>query len=109
MKRALFLGDLHSLHRVGLCHPFYQTMFQTADKFAAIRAECWNWFAKHIERGQSPERTAEVLVHEVMHALWATFDIGDEGEEETVIKRMAAGLADVARENPVFVDILLKR
>ena len=62
-----------------------------------------------IELGASPERTAEVLIHEVMHALWAAFDIGDEADEETAIKRIAAGLADVARENPVFVDILLKK
>ncbi len=60
-----------------------------------------------IEESITPSRQAEVLLHEILHALYAYFDISKEGDkEETVVSRLAEGLATVFKDNPALIKYL---
>lgn len=51
----------------------------------------------------------DTLLHEVMHAVWATMDVQLSKWEEHVIRKMATGLALVLKQNPELVQHLTKQ
>lgn len=53
-----------------------------------------------------PDRSAEVLLHEVLHACFHAADLTDEDKEEKIITTMARQIAQVMRDNPHFVNWL---
>jgi len=49
---------------------------------------------------------AEVLLHEVLHAVYSIYNIKDDDREERIVSIMATGLAQVLRDNRPFADWL---
>jgi len=61
-----------------------------------------------IRPGMGADRTAEIVLHEVLHA---AADLGhlfgeDGAAEEDAVRRLAPILLDIMRRNPVLVDYL---
>lgn len=54
----------------------------------------------HIDVTSSPEQQADTLIHEVLHAIWASRSMPDRIGEEEAVTRLASGLATVLRDNP---------
>lgn len=59
-----------------------------------------------VREGLPPSEERDTVLHEVMHAIWATMDIGHHKIEEHVVRKMATGLALVLQENPEFAQYL---
>lgn len=58
--------------------------------------------------GQSAQQQADTLLHEIMHAVWATRAFPPTMTEEDCCTRMASGLATVIRDNPLLIrEIIL--
>jgi hypothetical protein len=53
-----------------------------------------------------PQEQAEVLIHEVLHAIWADRVIGDKATEEKAVVNLAKGIALLVRDNPNFFDTI---
>lgn len=58
-----------------------------------------------LEAGLSKERYREVLLHEIVHGVYAAWDIQPGAEEDTVTK-VSNGLATVFMDNPKLKEIL---
>lgn len=52
---------------------------------------------------QSPGNAVNTLLHEVLHAIWHAYDLGDAASEEPAVTRLSTGLAAVFSDNPEFV------
>ena len=57
----------------------------------------------HVDPDQQPDVQAEVVLHEVIHALWETYGLPPRVDEEEVASVLAKGLAQVIRDNPALV------
>lgn len=55
---------------------------------------------------QSPQQQADTLIHELLHAIWATRNFPDRMGEEAVCTRLASALATVIRDNPALCAVL---
>lgn len=56
----------------------------------------------------SQERTAAVLLHELLHGLWDLSHLGGyEGDEEKTITALAPALLDTLRRNPDLVRYIM--
>jgi len=53
-------------------------------------------------------RTVETLLHEIFHAIFYSYGIGNHLEEENIVGLMSTGLAGVLRDNPDFAKRLIK-
>lgn len=62
-----------------------------------------------VREGLPPIEERDTVLHEVMHAVWATMDIGHHKFEEHVVRKMATGLTIVLQENPGFAQYLASR
>jgi hypothetical protein len=51
----------------------------------------------------SEQRSAETMIHEILHAVWDTQGLGDNDAEERIVTCLALGLSQVIRDNPDFV------
>lgn len=51
-----------------------------------------------------PGRAAEIVIHEVMHAIWWAFNVSDRDDEERTITNLAGGLQQVWRDNPALIE-----
>lgn len=75
---------------------------------------CWglcseNKLSLTLSRGiPSITFAAEVAMHEVLHALWATRELEDTGEEEKIITNLSIGLMSFYQDNPRFLTWLKK-
>ena len=49
---------------------------------------------------QSSQQQAETLIHELLHAIWATRGLPNRITEEACVTRLASGVATVIRDNP---------
>jgi len=56
----------------------------------------------HIADGQRGPQLADTILHELLHAIYATFGLKDEDEEERIVSALATGLVGVLRDNPNF-------
>ncbi len=55
----------------------------------------------HVLDGQHPVEEYDTLIHELLHAIWFIMSIGHGGlDEESVVRRLAAGLTGVFLDNP---------
>lgn len=87
--------------RIG--HFDYKVEVWDADKasLAARYGEC-----SHLEkiirvaRHHSPRQTAETLVHEMLHAIWAQWVIEDNDPEERIVNTLSGALCAAWRDNP---------
>lgn len=62
-----------------------------------------------VTTGMNDIRTVETLLHEVLHAVYYSFNIGhglDEAAEENIISLVSTGLAATLRDNPEFAEVL---
>lgn len=58
--------------------------------------------------GLNPQMTGNVLIHEMLHAVFYSMgiEIGDDNEED-LVNRLANGLQQVMRDNPEAVKYLM--
>lgn len=54
-----------------------------------------------------PEVQAEKAIHEVIHGIWDAYGIAPTVNEETAATVLGKGFAQVLRDNPAFVAVLL--
>ena len=60
----------------------------------------------HIAAGQRGPALADTVLHELLHAIFKTFALKDEDDEERIVSAMATGLICVFRDNPNFAPWL---
>lgn len=48
----------------------------------------------------------EVLMHEIIHAIYWAYSIDDKDKEERVVSLIGTGVAQVLRDNPNLVDLI---
>jgi hypothetical protein len=53
-----------------------------------------------VETGHGAARTREVVLHEILHALWSSRNLGEQADEEAVVTGLARGLTSVMADNP---------
>lgn len=88
-------------HRVPITYPKRIVEEQTDENlFGVFRNERP---AIEVVSGMTPSRTAEILMHETLHALNMTSCFVDEELEERTITVLAAGLTKLAQDNPDFI------
>ena len=56
----------------------------------------------HIAAGQRGPALADTVMHELLHAIFKTFALKDEDDEERIVSAIATGLIGVFRDNPNF-------
>ena len=61
----------------------------------------------HIADGQRGPQLADTILHELLHAIYATFSLKDDDEEERIVSALATGLVGVLRDNPDFARWLI--
>lgn len=61
-------------------------------------------FRIEIRTKMQNSRTAEVLLHEVLHAVNATYGFVDQEQEERTVTTLAAALTKLAQDNPEFIQ-----
>lgn len=52
------------------------------------------------------EEQSNTLIHETLHAIWATQELKNDEVEELVVTHLANGLTQVIRDNPVWVEVV---
>ncbi len=60
----------------------------------------------YISDDLNPLKTADTLMHELLHALNWVFDIEDDTKEESVARRLSSGLLAIWRDNPELFQYL---
>lgn len=63
-------------------------------------------FQIDIRDDQHPIEEADTLLHEAIHGIWYTMDIGLPQHEEFVVRKLATGLMQVFLDNPSFLKYL---
>jgi len=53
-----------------------------------------------------PQKTAEVLLHEVLHAAWHAGNLAGKEAEERAVSGLAPQLAQIWRDNPRLVEFV---
>lgn len=53
-----------------------------------------------IDDGQTNPETADTLLHEILHAVWAHKSLANRCHEERAVTELASGLIAVFRDNP---------
>ena len=53
-----------------------------------------------IERNLTSDRHRNVVLHELLHAIWSTQNLGDEVAEEDAVTELSNGLAAMFEMNP---------
>ena len=48
----------------------------------------------------------EIAVHELLHAIWANYNIQDEDDEERTVSQLATGLTQVLLDNPELLKYI---
>ena len=56
----------------------------------------------HVTKGQRGPALADTVLHELLHAVFATFCLKDEDDEERIVSAMATGIVGILRDNPKF-------
>jgi len=60
-----------------------------------------------LAEGVIPQEKARVFIHELLHALWYEYDIGEPVDEEKAVTQLATGLAAVMADNPtMFLNLI---
>lgn len=60
----------------------------------------------HVSSAQPAREIANTLLHEILHAVWDVYSLGDteHNDEESIVNALANGLCGVIRENPGLAD-----
>lgn len=59
-----------------------------------------------IDDGQTNPETADTLLHEILHAIWAHRNLSDRCREERAVTELTSGLIAVFRDNPGLLQHL---
>lgn len=54
----------------------------------------------YLDESASEFETADSLIHEVLHGIWRAQNLPARASEEPAVTKLAAGLAQVCRDNP---------
>ena len=57
---------------------------------------------------RAPRIGAVTLLHEMMHAIWAEYDLDDREKEERAVTALSNGLSAAMRDNPAVFDWIRK-
>jgi hypothetical protein len=60
----------------------------------------------HVTKGQRGPALADTVMHELLHAIFKTFALKDEDDEERIVSAISKGLVGVLRDNPNFAPWL---
>lgn len=110
MTPAKLVASLPESIRVGP----YDVALRVVDKTDALVMEAGGYFEFDSLtigiRGEQPSthRAADVLIHEVSHAIWWTSGLQDKDDEERTISLLSTGWAQVYRANPWLLKWLAK-
>lgn len=63
--------------------------------------------AIEVSADMAPTRQAEILLHEVLHAVWDVQGIAPKVDEETAVNSLAKGLLQVFVDNGALVPLLV--
>ena len=55
------------------------------------------------------QQEAETLLHELLHAVYATYGVRAKDPEERTISQMSIGMASVIRDNPDLIEWLKEK
>lgn len=82
------------------------------DEVASSYADADGLFWEHpveiaVRSTTTPYRQAEVLIHEIIHAIWAARGLKARASEETVCTHLGEALATVFRDNPQVLHALV--
>lgn len=61
-----------------------------------------------IRAGMEPAMVYRTLLHEVLHAIWAEYDLPKEPIEETSVRRLESGLSGFFMDNPKLATAMVK-
>lgn len=53
-----------------------------------------------------PYEIADTLLHEILHGVYAAYNIKGKDKEERTVRTITHGLAQVWRDNPVLIEFL---
>lgn len=98
--------DMPSTVRVG---PFDYDVQSWAANDAPdnVNGECaLNLLRIRIRDDMVPQKLAEVLLHEVLHAMWDIAELGEAVDEETAVSGLGKQLLAVIRDNPELIDFV---
>lgn len=99
----------------------FDTVFQCAEvpKLLADRLGCFAWMTADppqifVQRGMPPGKEASTVIHEILHAILATFNgvtvpKDDKLREEHFVTMLSTGLAAVIASNPKLKAYLFER
>lgn len=101
------MADLPKSIRVG----FRTFTVEQWDSRKAVAASCYGECDKlngviRVDTQFGPEKAANTLLHEVLHACWCIGYLDDEAKEEPVVGTLANQLTQVWRDNPEFVAFM---
>ena len=51
--------------------------------------------------------TADTLIHEILHAVWYEYQMGDEASEEEAVSKLGSGFVKVIKANPDLLAFLI--
>lgn len=60
-----------------------------------------------VRAGLDKNLAARTILHEVIHAIWAEYDLPKEPIEETCVRRLESGLSAFIMDNPALVKKLV--
>ena len=60
----------------------------------------------HVAAGQHGPALADTVLHELLHAIFQTFALKDDDDEERIVSALATGIIGVLRDNPNFATWL---
>ncbi len=63
---------------------------------------CYDTQTIGVTEGLPRDQMADVILHEIIHALYFVMGLSEDGAEEKVAHRVATGLCTVFRGNPKF-------
>lgn len=76
----------------------------------SLNGECDNQNLKiQVFETLPPNLSAEIMLHEILHACYHSADLCDDDKEEKIVTTMARQLAGVMKDNPDMVAWLMEQ
>lgn len=100
------MSDFPSLIRVGphdIPIVYKPSLKLDDDEFASGLFYCTGNYHIEIQQDLRGSRMAEVLLHEVLHAVWANTQFTAEKNEERAVSVLSSALTQLAKDNPDFI------
>ena len=62
-----------------------------------------------VDKDLQPRFHLEITLHELLHVIWANYNIEDEDAQERTVSQMAAGLTQVLVDNPELLSYIQRQ